>query len=172
MRQIAPQSNHISEKFLGACPQTPLESAAYAASRREVPGGRGASPPKELPSKIFWIRPCHFWSKGQSYSNECLHQSCVRWHQALMHVLARVDGTFIYEGGHTFFFSVHVPVRSTVHECSFMKVIRPVTRGVRWVRTNPPLSRECNLPEGFPLSCGELAAKYIVSARARAVYAV
>ena len=30
-------------------------------------------------------------------------------------------------------------------------VHRPVTRGVRWVRMNPPLSRECNLPEGFPL---------------------
>ena len=40
---------------------------------------------------------------------------------------------------------------------------RPVTRGVRWVRTNPPLSREC---------CGELAAKYIVSARARVVHSV
>ena len=50
---------------------------------------------------------------------------------------------------------------------------RPVTRGVLWVRTNPPLSRECNLPEGFPLCCGELAAKYyIVSARARAVCSV
>jgi len=49
---------------------------------------------------------------------------------------------------------------------------RPVTRGVRWVRTNPPLSWECNLPEGFPLCCGELAAKYIVSARARAVRSV
>jgi len=49
---------------------------------------------------------------------------------------------------------------------------RPVTRGVRWVRTNPPLSRECNLPEGFPLCCGELAAKYIVSAGARAVRSV
>ena len=30
----------------------------------------------------------------------------------------------------------------------------------------------CNLPEGFPLCCGELAAKYIVSARARAVRSV
>ena len=50
-------------------------------------------------------------------------------------------------------------------------ISRPVTRGVRWVRTNPPLSLECNLPEGFPL-CGELAAKYIVSARARAVLIV
>ena len=64
----------------------------------------------------------HFWSKGQSYLNECPHQSCVRWHQAFKHVLARVDGTFIYEGGHTFFFSVHVPVRSTAHECSSMRL--------------------------------------------------
>ena len=39
----------------GASPQTPLVSAAYAASRF-APGA--LRPPKELPSNIFWIRPC------------------------------------------------------------------------------------------------------------------
>jgi len=40
------------KNFLGgACSQTPLGSAAYAPSRFT------AHPPKELPSKIIWIRP-------------------------------------------------------------------------------------------------------------------
>jgi len=41
-------------------PPNPLGSAAYAPSRF------AARPPKELPSKIFWIRPCNHidnWKK-------------------------------------------------------------------------------------------------------------
>ena len=55
----------------GACPQTPLGSAAYAPSRFVAGWLR---PRKELPSKIFWIRPCCLWCNFPSqkyplYSN-------------------------------------------------------------------------------------------------------
>ena len=53
--QIAPQSIYISINFLGgACPQTPLGSTDYTASRCVAGGLR---PPKELPSKISGSAP-------------------------------------------------------------------------------------------------------------------